>query len=119
MTEEIKKSKVSVIKEATQSLYGWLKKFSLQVFGGLLMEQKNGEKMWIVSMGKTAFWITFGHCLYVWNTSVETVVDKVTTMVRGDVSEGELYALFTLIGYQGAKIGKATIVEGIAAFKGK
>jgi len=119
MAEEAKKTKTSAFKDTVQSLYGWLKKLSLQVFGGLLMEQKNGEKMWIVSMGKTAFWITFGHCLYVWNTNVETVVDKVSTIVRGDVSEGELYALFTLIGYQGAKIGKATIVEGIAAFKGK
>jgi len=116
MTEETKKS---TFKEIVQFVYGWLKKISLQIFGGLFMEQKNGEKLWVASMGKVSFWIVFGHCLYIWNTTTEAVIEGVNTIMRGNVSDGELYILMTLVGYQGAKLGKATIVEGIAAFKGK
>jgi hypothetical protein len=114
--------KLATVANAGKATYGWLKKVALQVFGGLFMEQKDedndGKYLWVASMGKTAFWITFGHCLYVWNTSVEAVVNGVTTVMRGNVSDGELYALFTLVGYQGAKILKSTVTEGISAFKG-
>jgi hypothetical protein len=66
------------------------------------------------------FWIIFGHCLYVWNSVTQTVVDAVTTITRGSVSEGELYTLWALLGYAGLKVSTDMVKTSMTTWqKGK
>lgn len=104
------KSKFETVKEIWRSI----KKAILQVVGGLVAEKK--DNIWVISMTKTATWVLLGHCLYVWNRTVE-VADATSKM---DVSQGELYTLWALLGIVGVvKIGAKTVNDAVAAWVGK
>ena len=86
-----------------------ISKKALQFVGGLVMEQKDedgdGKYVWVASLGRVAFWIIFGHMMHTW--------------VGGAlVTDQELIVFSTLLGYQGLKLGKDTVVSSIDAFKG-
>ena len=85
-----------------------VKRYALKLFGGLFMELKDGE--WTVSKGAVAFWVLFVHCLTVWQQVTPDLAHK-------DVSDGELYTLWALLGYAGVKIG-ASAVSTFSAPKG-
>jgi len=87
----------------------------LKCFRGLIAENKNGG--WEVSKGSVGFWIVFGHCVYVWNTIVQSVVDGVTTITRGSVSDGEVYTLWALLGYAGLKVGTDMVKTSVDTWK--
>ncbi len=77
----------------------------LQFVGGLFMEQKGDGGSWVASLGRVAFWVVFGHLMYLWQGA--------------KVPDGsEMSVFYALLGYQGAKIGKDMVTEGAAAWKG-
>jgi len=82
---------------------------ALKLVGGLFMEQKDedgdGVSIWVASLGRVAFWIVFGHMMWVWHGGT-------------DVVAGEQAAFYALLGYAGAKLGKDALVEGASAWKG-
>lgn len=96
----------------------------LKSFRGLICEKKDGG--WELSKGNVAFWIVFGHCLYIWNKIGEVskeATDVLTadgaeqlmeTIVKySEVSSGELNVLLALLGYAGLK----TVKDGVVAWK--
>jgi hypothetical protein len=84
-------------------------------FRGLIGEQKNSDGTWELSLQRVAFWVVLGHCLSVWNK-----IDHLATTaaVKMDVSEGELYTLWALLGYGGVKIGAEATKSLMATWKG-
>jgi hypothetical protein len=111
MADEVKvaqPTKLSTAKEIWLAIYSWGKKIVLQVFGGLLMDPKDG--IWIVSMTKTATWVLLAHSLYVWNQVNEA--SGITT--RQDIGQGELYILMSLLGVTGVKIGAKAVNDVFA-----
>jgi len=114
--------KLSLLKSVSGSVYSWAKKVGLQVFGGLIMEKK--DELWVVSLTRVMTWILFGHCLYVWSKAMEVAdpasggaVAAVVTAMR-DVSQGELYTLWGMLGIAGAKVVGTQVTNTVAAFKG-
>lgn len=81
----------------------------LQLFGGLIMEQKDedgdGKYLWVVSLGRIAFWTVFIHVMYVFNTEGKVL------------SAEELSVFYALLGYQGVKLGKDALTETASAWK--
>ena len=97
-------------------LISWFRKTGFQVFGGLLMEEKGG--VWTTALGRVAFWIVLGHCLYIWNQVTESVVEGIKTISRGDVSDNEFYTLMALLGYGGFKIGANAVKMAVSSKQG-
>jgi len=112
MVEEIAKSKKS---ETMKEVYNWIKKTALQIFGGLVMDKK--DDTWIVSMTKVATWAVLGHCMFIWNKVMEVGETAVQAIAQRDVSQGELYTLWTLLGVGVAKLGAKTITDTVGAIK--
>lgn len=81
-------------------------------FRGLIAEPKEGWG-WELSKGSVAFWIIFGHCMYVWNR-----IDPTDLGAKMDVSQGELYTLWALVGYAGVKVGSDMVKTTTALLKG-
>jgi len=102
-------------KEFLKVVYEGVKKISLQIFGGLLMDKKEG--MWIVSMTKAATWIILGHCMFIWNKALDLAAVPATAnaisqaITRQDVSQGEVYTLWALLGVGVAKIGAKAFTD--------
>lgn len=84
-------------------------------FRGLVAEQKNSDGSWELSLQRVAFWSVLGHCLIVWN-KVDTLATAAVTKL--DVSEGELYTLWALLGYGGVKVGAEATKSLMATWKG-
>jgi hypothetical protein len=108
----------------------------LKSFRGLICEKKDGG--WELSLGRVSFWIVFAHCMYIWNkvgditrdviepvkdaaaaaadaATASGVPEKVIEVVevitkQADISQGELYTLFALLGYAGVKVTKEAVV---------
>lgn len=72
-----------------------LKALVFQFVGALFMEKKGN--VWALSKGAVSFWIVFGHALYIWATTDH------------DITQGELYTLWALLGYAGFKVGAQTV----------
>ena len=80
----------------------------LKFFGGLFMEQKeqtDGSYKWVSSLGRVAFWIVFGHMMYVFGTG-------------GTLAGQEENVFYALLGYQGVKLGKDTLTGTVSVWKG-
>ncbi len=88
----------------------------LKSFRGLICETKNGE--WELSKGSVAFWVVFIHSMFVWNKVGDIIGVNGDTMEaiikHADISDGELYTLWALLGYAGIKVG-ATALENVTA----
>ena len=103
----------------------WSKLYTLLLksFRGLICEKKEGG--WELSKGNVAFWVVLVHCMYVWNKVGEIITQATTETVsaivlHADVSDGELYTLWALLGYAGAKLGKSAagdLAQGFASWK--
>ena len=95
---------------ALSKAHGYTSDKALQFFGGLFMEQKDedgdGNSVWVASLGRVAFWIVFGHMLFVWAWQGQAP------------QESELSVFYALLAYNGGKIAKEAIVEGAGAFRG-
>jgi hypothetical protein len=94
------------LKTGTKVTYVWCKTTILQFFGGLIAEQKGESALWVISLGRVAFWIVFGHVMWLFSQT-----DKA-------VSPEELSVFYSLLGYQGVKLGKELVTESVATWKG-
>lgn len=110
--------KLSMLK----GVYSGAKKVGLQLLGGLVMEKKDG--VWAVSLTRVITWILFGHCLYIWSKALEVVdpaagaVATAAVTAMRDVSQGELYTLWGMLGIAGAKVIGAQVTNAVTTFKG-
>ncbi|HSC15011.1 MAG TPA: hypothetical protein VLI71_07830 [Gammaproteobacteria bacterium] len=102
----------SVVAKGAVATHDYLGDKLLKLFGGLFMEVKDqdgdGNSEWVASLGRVAFWIVFGHLMWIWSGHSETKVPDGT----------ELNAFYALLAYAGVKIGKEAIVDGAEAWKG-
>jgi hypothetical protein len=89
--------------------YDYIATKLLQIVGGLFMEQKDedgdGVSVWVASLGRVAFWIVFGHMMWTWQGGAEVLA-------------GEQAAFYSLLGYQGVKLGVNGATDVAAAWKG-
>ena len=99
--------------DSIEHAYHWLKKTALQLFGGLLMEHKNG--MWTVALGRIGFWVVGGHCMSIWSRPSIVVGGNIVTP---DVSAGELKVLGVLILYNLTKHGLDKLNSVATIWKG-
>jgi hypothetical protein len=84
-------------------------------FRGLIAEEK-GDHGWELSLQRVSFWVILAHCLTVWNKLDHLATGVATKM---DVSDGELYTLWALLGYGGVKIGAEASKSMMATWKGE
>lgn len=100
MAEKIKLSKV------IKSAWSATTSRTLQLFGGLIMEQK-GDK-WIVSIGRVSWWLAFIPALYIWIAGGGLLENGNSAQ---DISPNHLTVLITLAGYNLGKKVSSTVAK--------
>ena len=78
------------------------RKLLFQLFGGLILESKaenkDGSSLWVVSLGRVAFWTVFIH--------------MVACFIRArPLMAEELNVFYSLLAYQGVKLGKSALTD--------
>lgn len=76
--------------------------------GGLFMEEKatdkDGNPVWVTSLGRIAFWAVFIHMMVLFGTSKP-------------LTEQELSVFYALLGYQGVKLGGNALYDVAEVWK--
>jgi len=93
------------MRQAIQKALSWCKMAVHRVAGGLIMEPKGENNEWLVSLGRTAFWMAFGHMCWLWH--------------QGKVpDQTEMAAFYALLGYQGGKMVGDKAWDMVQVFRG-